>query len=97
MVQMKKGIASLMAAFYCALILLGSSPHAHEALHEDSHSASHVCALTILSDGGIDCAPPASILQLEIVSSLASVPRPLFLPSISVGNAFRERAPPVSL
>ena len=87
-------VVSLMFGLWLQVIALTVSPGFHEWLHEDSHSASHECPVTLLNKGSI--VPGTSGVTVSVPFSPACVI--VSLESISLpSEEYRlshSRAPP---
>jgi hypothetical protein len=94
-------VKSVLSAFLVlqilALLALAACPALHHALHPDSNSSEHDCAVTMFAHGQVN-SPVVEVVAIIPVAPVEFLP----LTSVSAFNALVEtlppgRGPPVSL
>ena len=88
-------VVSLMFGLWLQVLALTVSPHFHEWLHADSHSAGHECPVTLLSKGNLilDSGSEITVAAPTADVCLCAAETPFFLPSAEY-RLSHSRAPP---
>jgi len=90
-------VPCLLGAFFFALVL-GSAPQLHARIHNDAGQPGHICAVTLIASGNVDCAALPVLIAPHEYFQFSNVPvlTPVWVESLYQNAHIFAHAPPLA-